>query len=164
MIADSRSFVGATPLAVICADWLPVMIPPTWVVFQLSFDAISTLFLSRISSVGLANASVIPKGMSDGPMARTMIFFFDPVGPWTMNPSIRTSFPAPTGSRVATLLTRPTGTAVAVDVAVAVAVAVGVEVAVAVAVAVAVDVAVAVAVGVDVAVAVAVAVAVGDGV
>src|SRR6478736_3394402 len=149
MIADSKSLLGATPLAVISADWSLLMIPPNIVLFQSLFEAIRALFESRISRVGLASASVIPKGRSDGPIARTMIFFFEPLGPWTMNPSIRTLLPVPTGSRVETLLTRPT---------------VGVAVAVAVAVGLGVDVAVAVALGVAVAVAVAVAVGVGDGV
>src|SRR4249919_630157 len=121
------------------------MIPPNCVCFQSLFDAIRALLRSRISRVGLASASVIPKGRSDGPIARTMIFFFEPLGPWTMNPSIRTLFPVPTGRRVETLLTRPT-----VGVAVAVAVGLGVDVAVALGVAVALAVAVAVAVAVGV--------------
>src|SRR6476646_8408197 len=106
------------------------MIPPNCVLFQSLLDAIRALLLSRISRVGFASASVIPKGRSDGPIARTMIFLVDPLGPCTMNPSIRTSFPVPTERRVEILLTRPT---VGVAVAVAVGVAAGVAVAVAVA-------------------------------
>src|SRR6476646_7933364 len=126
------------------------MIPPTCVVFQLSFDAIFVLVASKISRVGLATASGIPKGINDGPMARMRIFLIEPAGPWTMNPSIRTSSPVPTGSRVEMLATRPGG-------------ALGVAVGVAVGDAVGVAVAVAVGEGVPVAVAVAVAVAVGVG-
>src|SRR6476646_7767224 len=117
------------------------MIPPTCVVFQLSFDAIFVLVASKISRVGLATASGIPKGINDGPMARMRIFLIEPAGPWTMNPSIRTLSSVPTGSRVEMLATRPGGAlGDAVGVAVAVAVGEGVPVAVAVAVAVAVGV------------------------
>src|SRR6476619_1004808 len=129
MIADSRSFPGATPLPLISAVWSAVMIPPICVFFQSLFEAIRVLAASRISRVGLASASGIPKGRSDGPIARIMIFFVEPFGPWTMNPSIRTLFPVPTGRRVETLPTRPTaGVAVAVAVGLGVAVAVGVGV------------------------------------
>src|SRR6476469_3646106 len=121
MIADSKLLLGATPLAVISADWSLLMIPPNIVLFQSLFEAISALLESRISKVGLASASVIPKGRSDGPIARTMIFFFDPLGPWTMKPSMRTLFPVPTERRVEMLPTRP---AVGVGVGVALGVAV----------------------------------------
>src|SRR6476620_5809883 len=114
------------------------MIPPNWVLFLLLLDPIRPLLESRISSVGLASASVIPKGRSDGPIARTMIFFFEPLGPCTINPSIRTLFPVPTERRVEMLPTRPAGVAVAVGVALGVAVAVVVAVAVGVALGVAV--------------------------
>src|SRR4051812_48254638 len=117
------------------------MIPPTCVVFQLSFDAIWVLLELKIPRVGLATASGIPKGISDGPTARTRIFLIEPEGPWTMNPSIKALSPVPTGSRVETLATRP---GVVVGVVVAVAVAVGFAVAVAVGFTVAVAVAVAV--------------------
>src|SRR3954469_20062393 len=109
------------------------MIPPNCVLFQLLFDAIKPLLEFRISRVGLASASVIPKGSSDGTMARMMIFFADPLGPWTMNPSIRALSPLPTGRRVETLPTTPgLGVADGVAVAAGVAVAFGVAVAVAV--------------------------------
>src|SRR6478735_4113699 len=104
------------------------MIPPAWVVLQASFEAIKVLPASRISSTGLASASGIPKGRRDGPIARTMIFFVEPLGPWTMKPSIRTLLPVPTGRRVETLPTRPGGVAPGVAVGVAVGVGVGVGV------------------------------------
>src|SRR6476469_4057700 len=114
MMADSKSLLGATPLAVISADWLLLMIPPNCVLFQSLFDAIRTLLEFRIARVGLASASVMPKGRSDGPIARTMIFLVEPFGPWTMNPSIRTLSPVPTERRVEMLPTRPlVGVAVA---------------------------------------------------
>src|SRR3954470_6663130 len=101
------------------------MIPPTCVVFQSLFEAIKVLPASRISNVGFASASGIPKGRRDGPIARTMIFLVEPLGPWTIKPSIRTLLPVPTGRRVETLPTRPVaGVAVAVGVAVGVGVGV----------------------------------------
>src|SRR6478609_7361394 len=125
------------------------MIPPNCVLFQSLFDAIRALLELRISSVGLASASVIPKGSNDGPIARMIIFLFEPLGPCTMNPSIRALSPVPTGRRVETLPTSPVpGVAVAVAVGVAAGVDVAVAVALGVAVAVALGVAVAVAVGV----------------
>src|SRR6478752_3885905 len=126
------------------------MMPPTWVVFQLSLEAIFVLVESKMSKVGLRTASAIPKGTREGPIARIRIFLVDPAGPSTMSPSINALSPMPTGSRVETLATSP-------------AVAVGVAVGVAVPPGVAVGVAVAVAVGVAVGVAVAVAVGVGLG-
>src|SRR5437660_409733 len=115
------------------------MIPPTWVVFQSLFDATFTLFASKISRVGLASASLIPKPASDGPIARTMIFLVEPAGPWTMKPSIKTLSSVPTGSRVETLATKP-GVAVGVGVAAGVAVGVGEAVGAGLAVGVAVGV------------------------
>src|SRR5436190_13715691 len=115
------------------------MSPPNCVRFQSLFDAIRALLEFRISRVGLPSASVTPKGTSDGPIVRTMIFLVEPFGPWTMNPSIRTLSPVPTERRVEMLPTRPL---VGVAVAVAVGVAAGLAVAVAVAVAVAFGVAV----------------------
>src|SRR6476469_10199921 len=155
MNADSKSLLGATPLALISADWSLLMIPPNCVLFQSLFDAIRALLELRISSVGLASASVIPKGSNDGPIARMIIFLFEPLGPCTMNPSIRALSPVPTGRRVETL---PTSPVPGVAVAVAVGVAAGVDVAVAVALALGEAVAVAVAVALGVAVAVAVGV------
>src|SRR5439155_1384715 len=115
---------------------------------QSSFAKINEPLLSRSSRVGSASASVIPKGVSDGPMARmaTVLFAF----PVMMNPAMRTLFPLCTRIRVERLRDFAgvaVGVAVGVGVAVAVAVAVGVAVAVAVAVGVAVAVAVAVGVG-----------------
>src|SRR3954470_24202505 len=107
------------------------MIPPTWVVLQLSFVATSALLASRISRVGFAKASFTPNGTSDGAIARTMIFLAEPAGPCTINPSISTLSSVPTGRRVETLATNP-GAAVGVTVGVAVAVGVGVGVGVAV--------------------------------
>src|SRR5687768_13576805 len=83
------------------------MIPPTWVFRQSLFDAINALLPSRISSVGLANASVTPNWVRNGPSARTMIFLVEPFGPRTMNPSMSTLSSVPTGRRVATLATKP---------------------------------------------------------
>src|SRR3954462_7356888 len=131
------------------------MMPPSCVVFQSLLNPIWALLELNIPRVGLRSASVIPKRMSDGPIARTRIFLVEPAGPWTMNPSIKALSPVPAGSRVETLPTRP-----GVEVAVGVPVAVAVGLAVAVAVAVAVGLAVPVAVGVAVAVAVGLAVAV----
>src|SRR3982751_5297384 len=108
------------------------MMPPICVVFQLSLDAIWTLLELKIVRVGLARASGIPNGLSEGPIARTRIFLVEPAGPWMINPSIKALSPVPTGSRVETLATRP---GVAVGVPVGVAVVLGVAVAVAVAVA-----------------------------
>src|SRR5690349_7413033 len=90
------------------------------------------LLESWISKVGFFKASAIPKGISDGPMARMMIFLIEPAGPWTMKPSIKALSSLPTGRRVETLPTRP-----GVELAVAVGVALGVAVAVAVGVGVA---------------------------
>jgi hypothetical protein len=53
-----------------------------------------------------------------------MIFFAEPCGPCTMNPSIRTLSSVPTGSRVETLATKP-GVAVGIGVGVEVGVGVG---------------------------------------
>src|SRR5215212_5289399 len=89
----------------------------------------------------------MPKGIKDGPMARTRIFLVEPAGPWTMNPSIKALSPVPTGSRVETLPTRP-GMAVGVTAGVTATVAAGVAVGVAVAVGVIATVALGVAVGV----------------
>src|SRR6478735_3654629 len=102
------------------------MIPPICVLFQSSFLAMVVLE-SWISNVGLPMASAIPNGTSDGPIARTMIFFIEAGGPWTMNPSIKMLSPVRTGRRVEMLVTSP-GLAVglALGVALAVAVAVGV--------------------------------------
>src|SRR3954463_1679795 len=108
------------------------MMPPSCVVAQLSFEAILVLLESKISRVGSATASAIPKGISDGPIARTRIFLIEPPAPWTMNPSISALSPVPTGRRVEMLATKPgvgvavpTGVAVAVGATVAVGVAVG---------------------------------------
>src|SRR4051812_38676772 len=133
-MADSRSLLGATWLPLIAAVWSDMIRPPSWVVFQSSFVATMALVESWISKVGFASASVIPKGRSEGPIARTMIFLVEPSGPWTMNPSINTFSSRPTGRRVETL---PTSPGVAVGVGPGVAVAVGLAVAVAVAVGVA---------------------------
>src|SRR3954454_24112037 len=93
------------------------MRPPTWVVFQLSLLATIALVESWISRVGFASASVIPNGMSDGPIARTIIFLLEPPGPWTIKPSINTFSPVPTGRRVEMLPTTPAaGEAVGVGV------------------------------------------------
>src|SRR4051794_26771159 len=105
------------------------MMPPACVVRQSLFVATIALLPSWISKVGFANASGIPKGISDGPIARTRIFLVEPAGPWTIKPSIKTSSSVPTGRRVETLATNP-GVAVAVGVAVGVAEAVGVGAAV----------------------------------
>lgn len=134
--------------------------PPTWIVFQLSFDPIRALLELKIPRVGLAKASAIPKALSDGPIARTTIFLVELDGPWTMIPSIKTLSPVPTGRRVETLTTRP-GEAVGVAVGVALGFAVAVAVALGVAVAVGLTVAIAVAVAVGLAAA---AVGVGVGV
>src|SRR3954451_5234982 len=124
-MADSTSLVGATWLPLIAAVWSDVIRPPSWVVFQSSLVATMALVESWISKVGFASASVIPKGRSEGPIARTMIFLVEPSGPWTMNPSINTFSSRPTGRRVETL---PTSPGVAVGVAAGVAVAVGLAV------------------------------------
>src|SRR3954471_2014167 len=123
------------------------MMPPTCVVFQSSLEAILLLLASKISRVGLDIASVIPKGTSDGPIARIRIFFVEPAGPWAIKPSISTFSFVPTGSRVETLATRPAGVAAGVPVGVAVAVAVGCGVGVGVAAGVGVGVEVGLGVG-----------------
>src|SRR4051812_18802691 len=103
------------------------MMPPISVVFQSLLDAIWAVAELKMPSVGLASPSGIPKGMSEGPIARTRIFWVAPAGPCTMNPSIKALSPVPAGSRVETLATTP-GLAVAVAVGVAVGVAVAVAV------------------------------------
>ena len=101
--------------------------------------------------------------MRKGPSARTMIFLVEPFGPRTMNPSISTLSPVPTGRRVATLPTKP---GVGEGVGVWVGVGTGLGVGVGVGVGVTLDAGVGVGLGVGVAggVGVGVGVDVGPGV
>src|SRR5437879_4539066 len=90
-MAASRSSVGARPLAWIsdCCE-----------AFQLLFVARTEPSLLCNSITGSCNAPGIgaPLLRRDGPMPRTITFFFD--GPRMMNPPIITSFPRPVRKRV----------------------------------------------------------------
>jgi hypothetical protein len=89
MRADSKSFVGATPL---------FSISVCWVSFQ-SLLLISTEpSAARNSRTGFASRSVRPNCSSDGPMAR-MITLFDAL-PVIMKPPINASSPVSTRRRV----------------------------------------------------------------
>src|ERR1700730_7011899 len=102
MIADSKGFLGAKPLALISLVWA--------LDCQLSFVAIMAPVESCNSSVGSAIAPTTPSPVNDGPIARKIILFG--TGPRTINPPIRTSLSAPTFRRVeifARLLERGVG-------------------------------------------------------
>ena len=66
MMADSRSFVGAS--------WL-LMISASWVSRQLSFEVMSAPFDACSSRVGLTSGLGTPNCCKEGPMARMMILF-----------------------------------------------------------------------------------------
>src|SRR6266478_873456 len=104
---------------------MPVaMISASWSLRQLSFDRIRAPEESRNSRTGLASASG-KNEESDGPTARTIIFFG--CVPLTMKPPINTLSPVSTRKRVE-MFPRIAGEALGVGVAVAVTVGVGVGV------------------------------------
>src|SRR6266404_668157 len=134
MIADSRSSVGARPLASIWAR--------SGESFQSSLPVMSAPLPACNSRVGSAirPGTGLPPELIEGPFARSRTRFTSL--PLTMNPPIRLLSPVSTRARVEMF-----SNCAGVGVGVAVGVAVGEAVAVAVAVGVAVAVAVAVGVG-----------------
>src|SRR6266478_7111472 len=117
---------------------MPVaMISASWSLRQLSFDRIRAAEESRNSRTGSASASG-KNEESDGPMARTIIFFG--CVPVTMKPPISTLSPVSTRKRVE-MFPRIAGEALGVAVAVAVGEDVGVGVTVGVSVGAGLDVA-----------------------
>src|SRR2546423_2734729 len=121
-MADSRSFVGGMPLALISS---------CWVSRQLSFVMVGKAPGPCNSRTGSGNGFGMPKRVRDGPIAR-MITCFGTV-PVMMKPPMPTWSPVKTWRRVERFNACEVGGTVAVAVAVAVGVAVAVAVAVGVA-------------------------------
>src|SRR5947199_115882 len=116
MIADSLPLVGARPLLMISWTWSCVIMPPIIVVCQSSLEAIKVPAALCSSSVGLANTSGTPNGVSSGPIARIITFFG--ALPWTMKPPIITLSAVWTKLRVLMLPSMAVGVGVVVDVCV----------------------------------------------
>ena len=106
-MADSRLLVGGRPVASIAACWVSL---------QLLLKTVVNPDGPCSSSVGSASASVIPKRVKEGPIART-ITFFGPL-PVTMKPPMP-SLPAAarTFMRVEKLTACAAGTAVGLGLA-----------------------------------------------
>src|SRR5205814_297135 len=128
-MADSKSLLGARPVASIAA---------CWVSFQLLLVIVWNPFGPCSSRTGSAIGLGTPKLASEGPIPRSNTCR-EPV-PLTISPPIPTSFPLPTNNRVERLIARASGVGAGVGltatVGVALAVAVGVDVGLDVAVAV----------------------------
>src|SRR2546423_3162123 len=114
-IADSRSLVGARPVALIWVSWLSR---------RLLFVMVANAPGPCNSSTGSGSGFGIPKRFRSGPIARTITC----LGPLRvmMKPPMPTWSPVRTFRRGERLRACDAGTAVGVAVAVAVAVAVGV--------------------------------------
>src|SRR5437773_11543781 len=138
-MADSRSLLGARPVASIAA---------CWVSFQLLLVIIWKPVGPCSSRTGSASGLGTPKLASDGPMPRSNTCR-GPV-PLTISPPIPTSFPVPTNNRVERLIARAPGVNVGVGLAAAVGVGLAVVAGLGVNVGLGVTVAVAVGVGVEV--------------